>query len=144
VSQVKLPLEPQKNRPQNIKWYRQVAKNTQIAPQTTSSVANSKPIPPTVAYKPELLINKYGKEIKPILTTNIKYSILQKYVNKTHQVERAKNNVPKLQSQINSTPFYKFLLKQKLQKQLSKQTQQMTNNQYQLAKWKSMIDEPHN
>ena len=129
---VKLPLAPNKI-PQNIKWYRPVAKNTQIDPQTTSSVANSKPIPPTVAYNST-----------PPTVANSKPMTLLKYANQTHQIKRAQNNIHKIEANIVKTRFYEILKRNRLKKQLSNQTQKMTNYQYQLAKKQAMSTELNN
>jgi hypothetical protein len=69
---------------------------------------------------------------------------LLKYANQTHQIKRARNNIQKIEANIVKTRFYEILKRNRLKKQLSNQTQKMTNYQYQLAKNQAMSEELQN
>ena len=129
MSHAKLPLAPNKI-PRQIKWYIPEDQIKNPVLQTTSSVANSKPILPTVAYNST-----------PPTVANSKPMTLLKYANQTHQIKRAQNNIHKIEANIVKTRFYEILKRNRLQKQLSNQTQKLTNYQYQLAKKQAMSTE---
>jgi hypothetical protein len=144
-----LPLDPTTRTP-NIKWYNPTASKKTILPTVANTkpilptVANTKPIPPTVANSKPILPTVANS--KPILHTvaNSKPMDLLKYANQTHQIKRARNNIQKIEANIVKTRFYEILKRNRLKKQLSNQTQKMTNYQYQLAKNQAMIEELQN